>query len=106
MRRNSTFPLYTSTTTSPTVTSWRPALWAKLDVVSPLSSQMLHQLPRVERQLFHVAHADGQLANRPRVAQRHHRDRHSPQHAPRRRLRHDTDANVALDEPAHGVEAA
>ena len=33
-------------------------------------------------------------------------DRHRPRRAPRRRLRHDADADLAFDQPAHGVEAA
>ncbi len=67
---------------------------------------MLDELPRVERQLLHVADADGQFALRPRILQRHHGNRHGLGDAARGRLRHNADADLAFDKPADGVEAA
>src|SRR5262249_12887536 len=73
-------------------------------VLSP--PQMLHQLPRIRRQLGKIAHADREIARRPRIRQRHRRDRHGAADPLRRGLRHDADADLAFDQAAHGVEAA
>src|SRR5580704_9338399 len=67
---------------------------------------MLDQLARVERQFAHAANADRQVAHRPRVSQRHDRNRHGLRHAARGGFRHDADADLAFDEATYGVEAA
>src|SRR5262249_2726065 len=69
-------------------------------------AQMLDQLARIGRQLGEAADADGELTHRPGVGERDHCDRHGARDAMRRRLRHDPDSHVALDEAANRVEAA
>src|SRR6266850_3543285 len=68
--------------------------------------QMLNQLARIGRQLAEAPDADGELAHRPSVRQLDDRDRHGALNAPRRAFRHNADADIALDQPAHRVEAA
>src|SRR5579864_8071436 len=67
---------------------------------------MLHQLPRIKRQLAHAPNADRQIAYRPWVGQRHDRDGHGLRYAARGGFRHDADADLAFDQATHGVEAA
>src|SRR5207253_5868964 len=73
---------------------------------SAAAAQMLHELARIGCELAEVADADGEVADRPGVGQRHGGDRHGPRHAPCGRLRHDADADIALYQPAQGIEEA
>src|SRR6266540_4973402 len=68
--------------------------------------EVLDQLPRMSRQLAKAADADGQVAHRPGIRERHDGDRHGLGRPACGRLRHDADADVAFHQPAHRVEAA
>ena len=59
---------------------------------------MIDQLPRIRRQRADVAHADVQIAQRPRIGEPHRLDRHGAAGALDRRLRHDADSDIALDQ--------
>src|SRR6266852_400450 len=74
--------------------------------LSRILSQMLHQLPRERRQRREIAHADGEVAQRPGIGEIDHLDRHALGGAPRRGGGHDADPHIALDQAADRVEAA
>ena len=65
---------------------------------------MLDQLAGVGRQLLELADADRELAHCPGIGQGDGDDARC--HPPRRGLRHDADADIALDQAADRVEAA
>ena len=67
---------------------------------------MLDQLACIWRQVAQPPDADGELAHGPRIGQLDDRDRHGTRDPPRRALRHDPYPHIALDQPAHSVEAA
>ena len=67
---------------------------------------MLHELPRVGRKLLDAADADGKLAYRPRIRQRHRCNCHGPRYTPCGGLRHNANAHIALDQATYRIEAA
>src|SRR5664280_992204 len=67
---------------------------------------MIDELPRIGWQRVDVAYADRQFAQRPRIGETNRADRHVAFGPFHRGLRHDADADIALDQPADGIEAA
>src|SRR5262245_14479544 len=69
-------------------------------------AQLLDELAGLGRQLVDDANADREVAHRPRVGEIDRLDRHGLRRPAHRGLGHDADADVALDQPAHRIEAA
>ena len=67
---------------------------------------MLDELTGIGRQLVEATDADRKLAHCPRIGQHHRNNCHGPRDAPRGGLGHDADPDIALDQPAHRIEAA
>src|SRR6185436_9168983 len=70
------------------------------------TGEAAHQLLCVDRQVRKPSYADGEVALRPVVGEVDPAQRHRLHAAHGRGFRNDADADVALDEPAHGIEAA
>ena len=67
---------------------------------------MTYELACVGRQRVEIAHADCQLAKRPRIGESYRTDRHRPLGTLHGRLGHDAYADIALDQSANRIEAA
>src|SRR5262245_45334287 len=67
---------------------------------------MIDKLTRIWRKRLEIAHANGQLARRPRIGEPNGPDCHGAFGAPHSRLRHNADADVAFDQTTDGIETS